>query len=205
MWLLVCMHVCINLLECMHACQHCKSALWIQSQESACRVQSKPNMCHAACHLIVDTQYNYMQLVVHLQQTPYRYTESRDQFIISLLSVSVYIQLLYGIYICTCYLPWERVTEGGREAEIVTDSTEEHIKTEKMFAFIVHVCVCVHACHYWLGTSATMCRRIHLSMSYMHVYADTSEWCWTCHTETNTIMNVWMHDGTMWANSFLLL
>ena len=35
------------------------------------------------------------------------------------------------------------MTEGGREAEIVTDLTEEHIKTEKMFAFM-YVCVYMH-------------------------------------------------------------
>ena len=44
------------------------------------------------------------------------------------------------------------MTEGGREAEIVTDLTEEHInliKTEKMVAFMyvcVCVCVCMHTC-----------------------------------------------------------
>ena len=34
------------------------------------------------------------------------------------------------------------MTEGGREAGMVTDLTEEHIKTEKMFAFMY---VCRHA------------------------------------------------------------
>ena len=76
-------------------------------------------MCHAARHLTVDTQYNYMQLVVRLQQTLYRYTESSDQFIISLLSVAVYIQLLYGIYMHVLFAlrKSDRGREGGRDGD----------------------------------------------------------------------------------------